>query len=59
MLSMNYRIGDTVCFGDGLGNFGKIPHKVIGVEQREDGLYIKTDYNDDYAPVQRKKNINK
>lgn len=48
---MNYRIGDTVCFGDRLGNFGKIPHKVIGVEQREGGLYIKTDYNDDYASV--------
>lgn len=51
MLSMNYKIGDIVCFGDRLGNFGKIPHKVIGVEQREGGLYIKTDYNDDYAPV--------
>lgn len=44
-------IGDTVCFGDRLGDFGKIPHKVIGVEQREDGLYIKTDYGNDYALV--------
>ncbi len=51
MSSMKYKIGDAVCFGKRLGDFGMIPHKVIGVEQREDGLYIKTDYGKDYAPV--------
>ena len=45
------QIGDAVCFGVRLGAFGKIPHKVIGVEQREDGLYIKTSYGTDYAPL--------
>lgn len=44
-------INDTVCFGERLGAFGKIPHKVTGVEQRDDGLYIKTDYGADYAPA--------
>lgn len=43
------QVGDTVCFGERLGAFGKIPHKVIGIEQRDDGLYIKTDYGVDYA----------
>lgn len=45
------QIGDTVCFGERLGDFGKISHKVVGVEQREDGLYIKTNYNNKYAPA--------
>ena len=45
------RIGDMVCFGERLGEFGKIPHRVIGVEQRTDSLYIKTDYGKDYAPM--------
>ena len=45
------QIGDSVCFGERLGNFGKIPHIVIGVEQREDGLYIRTTYGTDYAPA--------
>ena len=45
------QIGDTVCFGERLGDFGKIPRRVIGVEQREDGLWIKTDHSRDYAPA--------
>ena len=45
------QVGDMVCFGERLGDFGKIPHKILGVEQRENGLYIKTDYGNDYAPV--------
>lgn len=45
------QVGDTVCFGERLGKFGRILHKVIGIEQREDGLYIKTDYSTDYAPM--------
>lgn len=45
------QVGNKVCFGERLGDFGKIPHEVIGVEQREDGLYIKTDYSIDYAPA--------
>lgn len=45
------QIGEYVCFGERLGEFGKIQHKVIGVEQRADGLYIKTTYGTDYAPV--------
>lgn len=48
---MNIQVGEQVCFGERLGEFGRIPHKVIGVEQREDGLYIKTDYNNEYAPM--------
>lgn len=43
------QIGDNVCFGERLGDFGKILHKVIGIEQRDDGLYIKTTYGTDYA----------
>lgn len=45
------QVGDRICFGERLGNFGKIPHKVLGVEQRADGIYIKTDYGNDYAPA--------
>lgn len=45
------QIGDTVCFGERLGDFGKISHKVVGVEQREGDLYIKTTYGTDYAPA--------
>lgn len=45
------QIGDNICFGERLGAFGKIPHKVIGIEQRDDGLYIKTDYGADYVPA--------
>lgn len=45
------QIGDNVCFGGRLGAFGKIPHKVTGIEQKDDGLYIKTDYGADYAPA--------
>lgn len=45
------KIGDSVCFGERLGEFGKIQHKVIGVEERADGLYIKTTYGNDYAPA--------
>ena len=44
-------VGDKVCFGERLGDFGKLQHKVIGVEERTDGLYIKTTYGNDYAPV--------
>lgn len=39
------------CFVERLGDFCKITHKVIGVEQRDEGLYIKTDYGADYAPA--------
>lgn len=43
--------GDNVCFGERLGAFGKIPHKVTGIEQMDDGLYIKTDYSANYVPA--------
>ena len=33
------QVGDKVCFGERLGDFGEIPHKVIGVKQREE-VYI-------------------
>ena len=45
------QIGDNVCFGERLGEFGKIPHKVIGIEQGEEGIYIKTTYGTDYTPA--------
>lgn len=45
------QLGDNVCFGERLGDFGKIPHKVTGIEQRDNSLYIKTDYGTDYAPA--------
>lgn len=48
---MNVQIGDSVCFGERLGDFGKIPYKVVGIEQRKEGLYIKTTYGTDYAPA--------
>jgi hypothetical protein len=45
------QIGDSVCFEERLGDFGKIQYKVIGIEKRTDGLYIRTTYSNDYAPV--------
>jgi hypothetical protein len=51
LVKMNVQIGDSVCFGERLGDFGKIQYKVIGIEKRTDGLYIRTTYSNDCAPV--------
>jgi len=48
---MEVKIGSYVCFGEWLGDFGKIPYRVTGIEQRADRLYIKTTYSNDYAPA--------
>ena len=50
-------IGDYVCFGKRLGEFGKKPLKVIGIEIRDNEYFIKTDYNNTFCNAELYENL--